>query len=103
MFVSSPFHRRREQQPFCLVGPLLLVEIERESMAATEVRPGRITSSDHGAAGVLAAAIMLGIAGLMLGMRLFQRWPWTRLFKIEDSFLIAATVRTSHSRAILGI
>lgn len=35
---------------------------------------------------------MLGIPAMILTLRLYQRWPWNRLFKFEDTLLIQAKV-----------
>ena len=52
----------------------------------------RINENDHGAIIIIAAGIVFGTTFMALCLRLFQRWPWTKLLKIEDILLILATV-----------
>ena len=59
------------------------------------IGPGRVNGNDHGAILVIASGVMLGASLIAMALRLFQRWPWNRLLKLEDAFLIAAVVRIS--------
>ncbi|KAF2718642.1 hypothetical protein K431DRAFT_129229 [Polychaeton citri CBS 116435] len=52
----------------------------------------RLNDSDHGAAVIIAAGIMLGTTVIALTLRLHQRWPWTRMLKLEDVMLLIATI-----------
>ena len=58
----------------------------------------RLTATDHGAAVVLAAGIMLGVAALALLTQLYQRWPMARHYMWDTSINSFAFVRGTRRR-----
>jgi hypothetical protein len=53
---------------------------------------GQVTNDDHGPTIIISAGIMLGSMVMVVAMRLHQRWPWSRMLKVEDGILLAAVV-----------
>lgn len=52
----------------------------------------KLNNHDHGPAITITTAIALGCTVLFILIRLYQRWPWSKLFKLEDAALIVALV-----------
>jgi hypothetical protein len=52
----------------------------------------QINNHNHGPAVIIAAGIALGTTAMALGLRISQRWPWNKLFKLEDTLLVVAMV-----------
>lgn len=65
-----------------------LTPTDRRGIASDRIKP-----SDHGAFIIITAGIIFGITIMALCLRLFQRWPWSKLLKTEDYALLFATVR----------
>lgn len=54
--------------------------------------PERLNNSDLGPSIIITAGIMLGSTVMALTMRLHQRWPCSRLLRLEDNLLVFAVV-----------
>lgn len=55
--------------------------------------PTQITDQQQGPLIKIFAALWLSIATIVLATRLLVRWPWRRLFGLDDYAATAATVR----------
>jgi len=56
--------------------------------------PTRVDARHQGPKVTVTAALCLCFAGVVLVTRLLIRWPWQRLFGLDDGAAIVASVRT---------
>ena len=76
---------------------------------ATSTIPSRISYPTHiddkhlGPKVTVAAALCLCFAGVVLATRLLIRWPWRRLFGLDDGAAIVASVRILEIGLMIGI
>jgi hypothetical protein len=56
--------------------------------------PNQLDDRHQGQKVTIIAALCLCFSAVVLATRLMIRWPWPRLFGLDDSAAIAASVRT---------